>query len=64
MKIEVGNWKIETPAKLLIVVITLVVIAALYFATANFQSLSFNFDFTLTARDVSPKAQSLKQVSP
>jgi hypothetical protein len=65
MKIEVGNWKFETPAKLLIAAITLVVLAALYFATANFQSLSFNFDFTLTARNVLPEAQNLNpQVSP
>lgn len=51
MKIEMGNWKIETPAKLLIAAITLVVLFAIYFATANFQSLSFNFGFTLTARE-------------
>lgn len=50
MKIEVGNWKIETPAKLLIVAIMLVVLFAIYFATANFQSIDFNFHFNLQSR--------------
>jgi len=54
MKIQNGSWKIETPATLLIVAIALVVLAAIYFATANFQSLELSGTFSLHARDLPP----------
>lgn len=54
MKIQIGNWKIETPAKLLIVALAAVVLAAIYFATANFQSLELSGSLKLTARDLPP----------
>jgi hypothetical protein len=61
MKIQIGNWKIETPAKLLIVSIMLVVLAALYFATANFQSLELSGSFSLHARPSCPSFPSVKK---
>lgn len=50
MKIQFGKMELETPAKLLIVAITLVVLAAIYFATANFQSLELSGTFSLHSR--------------
>lgn len=50
MKIQIGNWKFETPMKSLIVAITAVVLAAIYFATANFQSLELSGSLKLSAR--------------
>lgn len=50
MKIQIGNWKFETPAKLLIAALTLVVLAAIYFATTRFQTLELHGSFLLQAR--------------
>ena len=52
MKIEIGNWKFETPVKLLIGALTAVVLAAIYFATASFQSLEMSAHFNLQSRQL------------